>query len=257
MRYYVVADVHSFYTELVAALTEKGYFEDMGPKKLVICGDLFDRGGEAQAMQNFVRELLGREEVLLIRGNHEDLLEEFAENLEIWMDSESFLYSHHMKNGTVETMLQLTGLKLEEAFLWPRRARLLLRATPFFREILPAMRDYYETEHYVFVHGWIPAREIGDPPSRYEPLGDFRTASPAEWERARWYNGMLAAHSGVILPNKTIVCGHVPTAYGHTMYEGKPKDSDFSVYSARGILALDGCTAYTDTVNCVILEDEP
>ena len=28
MRFYVVADVHGFYSELQAALTEKGFYED-------------------------------------------------------------------------------------------------------------------------------------------------------------------------------------------------------------------------------------
>ena len=50
MRYYVVSDVHSFYTEMIKALTEKGYFEDKEPHKLIICGDMFDRGSESVAM---------------------------------------------------------------------------------------------------------------------------------------------------------------------------------------------------------------
>ena len=52
MRYYVVADVHGFYLELQAALTEKGFYEDKEPHKLVVCGDLLDRGDEALELQN-------------------------------------------------------------------------------------------------------------------------------------------------------------------------------------------------------------
>ena len=44
MRYYVISDVHSFYSESVQALSEKGFFEDKSPHKLIVCGDLFDRG---------------------------------------------------------------------------------------------------------------------------------------------------------------------------------------------------------------------
>lgn len=40
MKYYVVADVHGFYDQMVKALTEKGYFDDKSPHKLIICGDL-------------------------------------------------------------------------------------------------------------------------------------------------------------------------------------------------------------------------
>ena len=42
MRYYVTADVHGYFSELMAALTEQGYFEDPQPHKLIVCGDLFD-----------------------------------------------------------------------------------------------------------------------------------------------------------------------------------------------------------------------
>ena len=73
MRYYVVADVHGFYNEMVEALTEQGYFTDTQPHKLIICGDLFDRGTQSKVVEEFVLKLLEKNEVNLIRGNHEDL----------------------------------------------------------------------------------------------------------------------------------------------------------------------------------------
>ena len=36
------------------ALKEKGWFEDNGPKLLVVCGDMMDRGREALKMQAFI-----------------------------------------------------------------------------------------------------------------------------------------------------------------------------------------------------------
>lgn len=76
MRYYVVSDVHGFFSEMKAALDEKGFFEDKEPHKLVVCGDLFDRGTEALQLQEFILDLISKDEVILIRGNHEDLLME-------------------------------------------------------------------------------------------------------------------------------------------------------------------------------------
>ena len=75
MKYYVVADVHGFYSELITALTEKGFFKDESPHKLIVCGDLFDRGQEAVKLQDFIVDLMRKDEVILIRGNHEDLIE--------------------------------------------------------------------------------------------------------------------------------------------------------------------------------------
>ena len=48
MRYYVVSDIHGFYTELERALRDNGFFDDNEPNKLILCGDALDRGKEAQ-----------------------------------------------------------------------------------------------------------------------------------------------------------------------------------------------------------------
>ena len=74
MKYYVVADIHGFFSALKTALTEKGFFEDTEPHKLVVCGDLFDRGKEAVELQKFIVDLMEKDEVILVRGNHEDLM---------------------------------------------------------------------------------------------------------------------------------------------------------------------------------------
>lgn len=44
MKYYVTADVHGFYSILHDALEEAGFFTETQPHKLIILGDLFDRG---------------------------------------------------------------------------------------------------------------------------------------------------------------------------------------------------------------------
>ena len=56
------------------ALTEKGFFTDTEQHKLIVCGDLFDRGKQAAELQEFIIDLLAKDEVILIRGNHEDLM---------------------------------------------------------------------------------------------------------------------------------------------------------------------------------------
>ena len=150
MRYYVTADVHGFYTPLITALTKAGFFADSAPHKLVILGDLFDRGKEALELQTFLSELLDQDKVILVRGNHEDLFEEL-----VTVDT-GLPYRHHVGNGTYDTALQLTGFD-------PRLAPTLhdafaeaARNTVFYQKIIPAMLDYFETEHHIFVHGWIP-----------------------------------------------------------------------------------------------------
>jgi len=248
MKYYITADVHGFYTLLHNALTTAGFFEDSEPNKLVVLGDLFDRGAEALKMQEFILSLMEDNRVILIKGNHEDLFTELATK------DHGAAYSHHVSNGTYDTALQLTGFSTSAAGRRPYGFADAARRTPFFKQIIPSMVDYYETEHYVFVHGWIPCvYENGE----LSYITDWRNAGKDEWASARWYNGMDAAQT--CMEEKTILCGHWHASYGHFKFEQKGSefgpDADFSPFYGNRIIALDACTALSRRVNVVVLED--
>ena len=257
MRYYVTTDVHGYFTELKNALEEKGFFNDPEPHKLIICGDLFDRGQEAQEMQKFIMELLLKNQVILIRGNHEDLTMELLQQWENY----SFLSKHHWQNGTIDTVCQLIGYTQQKMLTDYIPAGRALLHTSLVQSIIPATRYYFETDKYIFVHGWIPCGRVDTDENEtaylYEP--NWRDASNTQWRAARWCNGMEAAHCGVIEDEKTIVCGHWNCSFGHSHYHGQGSefeaDAHFEPYYDKGIIALDACTAYTHKVNCIVIED--
>ena len=56
MRYYVVADVYGYYTQMKSAIEKAGFFSDPTLHKLIMRGDIFDRGHEAKQVQQFVLE---------------------------------------------------------------------------------------------------------------------------------------------------------------------------------------------------------
>ncbi len=261
MKYYVVADTHGFYKEMVEALTEKGYYSDTSPHKLIMCGDLFDRGPQNKEIAQFVLDLLSRDEVILIRGNHEDLLVSFVETLPSMSESD-IRYSHDQTNGTVDTVRQITGATMSKMAISPELVSKQMKRSRVFTTILPAMKNYYETAHYIFVHGWIPsdAQGFGGQGLFFNHKADWRDDDSVGWAYSRWYNGMLAAHQGDIEPDKTIVCGHWHASYGHAHFEGKGSefgdDADFSPYCAEGIIALDACTVHSRKVNCIVIEDD-
>ncbi len=246
MKYYVTADIHGFFTQFHKALESAGYFSDPEPHRLIILGDLLDRGMESLEIQDYV--LKHRDELILIRGNHEDLFGEM-----VTMD-EGLPYSHHVSNGTYMSALQLTEYDPVMARIRNYDFAEAARATPFYSEIMPSMLDYFETEHYVFVHGWIPCIHSR---SGYSYYSEWREASKGEWNSARWYNGMDAVRT--CMEEKTIVCGQWHTSYGHSKYEGKGsefgEDADFSPYYATGIIALDACTGFSGRVNVITIED--
>lgn len=257
MRYYVTADVHGYFSEMKAALTERGFFDDQGPHKLIVCGDLYDRGSEAVPLQAFILELLDKNQVILVRGNHEDLTLNLLYN---W-HRRSYLQSHHHSNGTIDTVCQLTGTDIRDLYTKVEDVGRALLQDPYIQRIIPSMVDYYETDHYIFTHGWIPCTPIrtdGDEVD-YVPAADWRNADKSMWDKARWINGMEAAHGGVVEPGKTIVCGHWHCSFGHCRYEkdGGEFDNDpnFEPYYGDGIIALDACTPVSGKVNCIVIED--
>ena len=254
MKYYVTADIHGFYTELETALREKGFFDDPDPHKLVVCGDLFDRGTEALQLQSFILELMEKDQVILIRGNHEDLTEKL---LNTWHRG-GYMQSHHIHNGTVDTVCQLTGFDSNALFACSQEVGRAFLKSPYIQTIIPAMVDYYETDRYIFVHGWIPCVADGNG-VRFFTIPDWRSAETPLWDKARWINGMAAAHNGITEAGKTIVCGHWNCSFGHANYENDGdeygENANHSPYYADGIIALDGCTVLSRRVNCIVLED--
>ena len=253
MKYYIISDIHGYYNATIEALNEKGYFSDTEPHKLIICGDLLDRGKQAKEIIDFVLDLMKKNEVILIRGNHEDLLIDLVDNIYKYLPDPSVY--HHGTNGTYKTALELARMKPLDVELYPESFRNRVLCTPFVRKIMENMIDYYETDNYIFVHGWIPcnAYKARGKETTYSYNPNWRSASKKDWEDARWYNGMAAHHFGVREKNKTIVCGHYHSAWGHQVFEGK--NDDFSPYYNEGIIAIDGSTAYTKKVNCIVIED--
>lgn len=97
MKYFVSADIHGFYDEWITALNDKGFNINNPEHKVIICGDMFDRGRQPKQIIDFI--LSHKDKFILIRGNHEDLMEEMIErNNATYMD---------LSNGTSYTIVDL------------------------------------------------------------------------------------------------------------------------------------------------------
>ena len=255
MKYFVVSDVHGFYSILLETLAAKGFEKDNPNHQLIICGDAFDRGKEAKQLQDFLVELLQQNRLTYICGNHEDLLIQLV--YELPQIADHVEWTHHASNGTVSTLCQLTGMTVSQIKRDPWRAQRYFYNTPFYKILLKEIVDYAELGDYIFVHGWIPS---------FAHLNDWREANSKEWREARWWNGMEMWHNKACRePNKTIVCGHWHCSWGNAMYKNNiapteencfGADADFTPFEAEGILAIDGCVAYTHKMNCVVIDIE-
>lgn len=231
MKIFVISDIHSAYTPMIKALNEAGFDEDNPNHKIILCGDLFDRKDESLAVYNWAVDMINKDKLIYIKGNHESLV----------MDCTRRRYAayHDHSNGTFKTIIDLApdAQTFEEA-CHITRAKL----KPLFDNCI----DYFETENYIFVHSFIPT------------VDDWRNAAEDEWEEARWGNPYELAEFG-LLPDKTLVFGHFHTSWPRHHYEGKPErgdGADFGIYYGNGYIAIDGCVALTDKVNVLVIEDE-
>lgn len=256
MKLFVCSDLHSYFTPFKKALDEKGFEPDNKDHLLIVCGDVFDRGDESVEILKYLRSLTN---VVLIKGNHEDLLEE------VW--ERGYLLSHDVSNGTKKTINDIFRRYSDIAPYEPIEvSEKVLK--PFFNKMV----NYFETKQYIFVHGWIPCDtwDNHDKPwyQRNRVLKynqDWRASNEVEWESARWINGINAGYvEKIIEPGKTIVCGHWHCSYGHMLKSIKTNnwitefedDACWEPFEAEGILAIDRCTAHTGEVNVIVLEDD-
>ena len=54
MKYFVLSDPHGCKGIMVNELHSKGFVEGSEDMRLIICGDIFDRGQESIALYNYV-----------------------------------------------------------------------------------------------------------------------------------------------------------------------------------------------------------
>lgn len=277
MRYYVIADPHGFCGLLRQTLEDSGFFADPEPCKLIVCGDLMDRGDEALEMQRFMAELLQQDKLIYVRGNHEDLMEQMLVELESGQEFRRLLNGTpvHVHNGTWHTALLLGGMTEAEALEDTDTLISRVKASDYYALLMPASVDYFETKHYVFTHGYIPCRStVGNTQYRgyksfyFNP--DWRSASAEDWANARWYNGMeFACVRDLYLRDKTVVCGHFHASYGHANIEKRGPEfghgADFTPFYGKrrndpdgppAVIALDACTKVSGSMNCIVMEDE-
>lgn len=256
MKYFVFADIHGFYTIFKEALEKSGFDEENPEHMLVSLGDNFDRGEENYQVFTFLKRMKAKNKIILIKGNHEDLM--------LQMIFRKYPLSRDLHNGTYQTIEEFGKVYFndkESFFTNFEGIYYKLREDGFF-DLLYDMLDYYETDHYIFTHGYLPLN------LDYTYKADWRNASIDEFERARWHNGMnISINLKIGEPNKKIVVGHYHTYYGNIRkkyhYDDKLEYpsisfedlSMFKPYEDDNVIGLDARTVSTQMVNILILED--
>ncbi len=223
-KFFVISDIHGYYDEMMAALDEAGFDADNEDHWLISCGDHFDRGPKPFEVMMYLEKLPRK---VLIRGNHENLLVDLCKR--------TYPLGRDIHNGTWRTVMQMgLGGLFEDPCEY-----VSVRVKPFLNQ----MRNYFETENYIFVHSWIPRNK------------NWRESSQGVWDEAMWGN----PYEQSFFPGKTIVFGHWHCSAGWAMSEGRSEfgeDARFDPYYGDGFISIDGCTAFTRKCNVIVLEDD-
>lgn len=280
MKYFVTADIHSFYDELMLALGREGFDINNEEHILIVCGDIFDRGPKTLEVYEFLRNLTKNRRIL-IKGNHEQLLKELV--------ARGYPVSRDFHNGTYKSLFHIANLdeKIKEKFIDDLYANKNLEKCEIHQkyeefceevdhklfhneklnEILAWLNsdewvNYYELDKYIFVHAFIPL-EDGDIKARYRK--DWRGATDEEWYMASWGAPWKLYDEGCFKEEekngKVLVCGHWHTSdfYNNLLYKDKPLKLSMKVnpiFRSVGfnLIGLDACCALSGKLNVLVIE---
>ena len=241
-KIFVASDIHGHATELKEALKNAGFDRNNDDHLLVICGDYFDRGTENRAVYTYLDGLKNK---ILIRGNHDF-------NLETVLLNGKLTITDHM-NGMERTIKEFfRGDYIPEFnFIYTDET------TDGYKDLtgfLGEMRDYFETENYVFTHGWLPMDvDIASMDAAVRP--DWRYETPRAWRDAAWTEWQKVYPYRPLLNGKTIVVGHRSAEYGSMFDPSREKKSSLPFYG-EGMIAIDALTVVSKRVNVIVIEDE-
>lgn len=234
-KLFVVSDVHGHETLLRQALAAAGYDKENEDHLLICCGDYFDRGSENDRVLRFFERLPRK---VLLRGNHEDLL------LKVLQTGK--LLPHNYINGTLQTLQNFFGKYIidpaDDTLDLAGKTGTVDRICEFIGETA----DYFETEHYVFIHGWLPR-------GGHTPEGR-RAASGEDWAAARWLKWTEHYTGSRPAGEKTLVCGHVPAFMAGKHDPLRPKDCA-DIFYGNGLTVIDAGTFDSQQINVLVLED--
>lgn len=284
-KFFVVADIHSYFDQMQKALNLAGFDIKNPEHTLIVCGDIFDRGNQSKEIYDFLKNKMPEDRLILIRGNHEDLFLDLV--------NKDFPEKNDFQNQTTKTFCHLAGyddriMNIESVQLYSRLPINQLSEYIYksWQDIKKKVKEsdvytwlksdkwlnYYEYKNFIFVHSFIPTlirkefiylyrmNLINDDDTRYLVYNPkWRKATDIQWQQARWLNPVNAFRSGCFdidkEDNKILVCGHYNVDYFHSTFENS-QIKNYNIYFGDNLIGIDGCTTLTHHVNVLVIDED-
>ena len=251
MKYFVFADPHGNYEALITAITETGYDASNPQHQLIGCGDYFGRAAQSNTdcvnIWKYLTSPHHANKPICIRGNHESILIDAIGRRQL---TDVDIY-----NGEHNTFASFLGRFPNQVkcdcYLQFDAAKVMINVG--FYDWLKSLPWYFETEHYVFTHGFVPLMYF----VRGAELSDFGIE---DWKRASWSktpDDIRTFDRMGVKPPKTVVFGHWRAKELNEKFAGKWMEKDGEIYfdEERKLIGLDVTTALSHKVGKIILED--
>ena len=203
-RLLAIGDVHGCFTALETLLA---YADITSHDQLVMMGDYVDRGPKSKQVVQWLLDCSKKSSLVALRGNHEIMMLNARlsrDDLQRWC-----------KFGGTETLASYTddpdGIgSIDEVSddHWSFLSNKLLAS--------------YETEHHIFVHGFVAAKTA------------LNKQSDATLYWSRYWDGFPGHTSG-----KTVVCGHKSQSSGVPAHNGKAICIDTAACKGGWLTCLD------------------
>ena len=276
MKYFVVSDIHSFYTELKYALDRAGFDKTNKDHTLIVIGDVFDRGNETLEVYKFLSSI-PKKRCILIKGNHEFLFRDLL--------NKDYPESHDFSNHTVDTFCQIAHRDIGDLHCgdvsWKEITDYVKSSKIWAWLKSKQWVNYFEVGPYIFTHSFIPV-QIKEQYKQalwiYGPYNlsgkafnyweDWRNAEDYVWEDATWGDPIDYYKAGLFdeesKKGKILVVGHWHTSdFFKRLANIKSYDQPIhEIYRSEDFIGIDGGvfripgeTEYYHPQNLMVFDD--
>lgn len=234
-KLFVISDIHGTPAPFIKALSDAGFDKEDSSHMLIVLGDAFDRG---ESNRQTLAYLSGIKNKLLLYGNHDGIL------------------MQALCSGCVGRLQRINGTQttLREFFPSYGDEDILTLTTEEEANTAKELMDYirslsfiYETDSYVFTHGWLPMDEYGIDP-------DYAYCAYGRWDSVMWQRWPSFYGKFQIPEGKTLVVGHTSTAYAKEI-DPKRLPDDYSIFYGERFIAIDGTVRRSGRANLLVIED--